>query len=215
MSTHNQHRFYQSNIALAGLCQAAALVKQIARSNDFDSQKLEVSLNSIAITESDNTEQVFGDIGQLTLGYQTLLAQLGNQSSGKDVEVTRYIANLLSIERKLSANKKAMATLGERITNIQRQQLHLTLTDGQMVSNLASIYTDVVSPISRKIQVAGDPEILKSKDSQNRVRATLLAGVRAAVLWRQLGGKRRHILLNRQQIVASAQTTLNQISTPN
>jgi high frequency lysogenization protein len=215
MSNNNHHRFYESNIALAGLCQAAALVKQIARSNDFDKQALATSLNSIAITTSDNTEQVFGDINQLTLGYQTLLDQLSNQSTNKDVEVTRYIANLLSIERKLSSNKKTMATLGERISNIQRQQLHLDITDSQMLSNLASIYTDVVSPVSRKIQVAGDPEILKRPDNQHRVRALLLAGIRAAVLWRQLGGKRRHILFSRSQILANAEHTLNNISTPN
>ncbi|PKG97558.1 high frequency lysogenization protein HflD [Paraglaciecola sp. MB-3u-78] len=215
MSTNNHRRFHESNIALAGLCQAAALVKQIARSNEYDSQALTTSLNSIAITTSDNTEQVFGDVNHLALGYQTILSQLSNQSTNKDVEVTRYIANLLSIERKLSSSKKTMALLGERISNIQRQQLHLDISDSQMLSNLASIYTDVVSPVARKIQVAGDPEKLKRPDNQHRVRAILLAGVRAAVLWRQLGGKRRHILFSRQQILDSAQQTLNNISTPN
>ncbi|MFT5707641.1 MAG: high frequency lysogenization protein [Oceanospirillaceae bacterium] len=213
MSTNNQHRFHESNIALAGLCQASALVKQIARNKEFDNQALMTSLNSISITDSENTEQVFGNTHQLTLGYQTLLEQLSNQSTNKDVEITRYIANLLSIERKLSASNKTMASLGERISNIQRQQLHLDITDSQMLSNLASIYTDVVSPVTRKIQVAGDPEILKRTDTQHRVRAILLAGVRAAVLWRQLGGKRRHILFSRQQILDSAEHTLNNIST--
>ena len=213
--SNNKHRFYESNIALAGLCQAAALVKYIARGNEFDNQALMTSLSSVTITNSENTEQVFGDTGQLALGYQTLLAQLSGQSTNKDVEITRYIANLLSIERKLSASKKSMAGLGERISNVQRQQLHLDLTDNQMLSNLASVYTDVVSPIARKIQVAGDPEMLKLPDNQHRVRALLLAGVRAAVLWRQLGGKRRHILFNRQQILDSAEHTLKNISMPN
>jgi high frequency lysogenization protein len=214
MSTNN-NRFYESNIALAGLCQAVALVKKIARGSEFDNQTLMTSLNSITITNSENTEQVFGDTNQLTLGYQTLIAQLSGQSTNKDVEITRYIANLLSIERKLSSSKKSMAALGERISNVQRQQLHLDLTNNQELSNLASIYTDVVSPVARKIQVAGDPEMLKLPDNQHRVRALLLAGVRAAVLWRQLGGKRRHILFSRQQIIDSAEHTLKNISTPN
>ena len=214
MSNQNNDRFYDSNIALAALCQAAALVKQIARHNEFDQPALTTSLNSIAITDSENTEQIFGDISQLKLGYQTLLEQLNNQSTHKDVELTRYIANLLSIERKLSSNSKTLAALGERITNIQRQQAQLDISDSQMLSNLASVYADVISPIARKIQVAGDPTILKRPDNQHRVRALLLAGVRAAVLWRQLGGKRRHILFSRPQILASAEQTLNNISTP-
>ncbi|MGJ8680710.1 high frequency lysogenization protein HflD [Paraglaciecola sp.] len=212
--SNNNDKFYESNLALAGICQAAAIVKQIARSTDYDHAALESSIRSITITQPDNTEQVFGDVSQLTLGFKTLLSQLGNQSN-KDVEVTRYIANLLSIERKLSPNNKAMAALGDRITNIQRQQQHLDLLDTQMLRNLDSVYSDVVSPLGRKIQVGGDPALLKREDNQYRVRAALLAGVRAAVLWRQLGGRRRHILLNRQQILKSAQQTFNHISTPN
>ncbi len=212
---NQSHKFYQSNIALAGLCQAAALVKQIARTNEFDHKALNTSLDSIAITNPEHTEQVFGQLSQLTLGYQTIIEQLGNQSSSKDVEVTRYIANLMAIERKLSANQKAMAALGERIGNVQRQQAQLDLSESQMLANLASIYSDVISPIGRKIQVAGDPAVLKRPDNQNRVRAVLLAGIRAAVLWRQLGGKRRQILFSRQQIIEGAQQTLRQINTSN
>lgn len=213
-SSLQSDRFYESNLALAGVCQAAAIVKQIARSPEYDSAALNTCIRSITITQPDNTEQVFGDVAQLSLGFKTILSQLGNQSN-KDVEITRYIANLLSIERKLTPNKKAMATLGERITNIQRQEQHLDLLDTQMLRNLDSIYTDVVSPLGRKIQVGGDPALLKREDNQYRVRSALLAGVRAAVLWRQLGGRRRHILLNRQQILKSAQQTFNQLNTPN
>jgi high frequency lysogenization protein len=207
-----QDRFRESNIALAGVCQAAMLVKQIARTTDFDHAALATNIKSIAITESDSTEQIYGDINQLNLGYKTLLDQLGNHSSPKDIEVTRYIASLLSIERKLSANKKAMHSLGQRITDLQRQQLHMDILDSQMLSNLDSIYTEVVSPVARKIQVAGSPELLKRPEHQHKVRAALLSGVRAAVLWRQLGGKRRHILFNRQQMLTSAQHTLKNIS---
>ncbi|WP_158969782.1 high frequency lysogenization protein HflD [Paraglaciecola sp. L3A3] len=212
MSEYQNNRFYQSNIALAGVCQAAVLVKQIARQNEFDQAALATCISSITVTEPKNTEEVYGDISKLALGYQTILSQLGNQTN-KDVEITRYIANLLSIERKLTGNKKALNTLGERISNVQRQALHLDLLDTQMLRNLDSIYTDVISPLGRKIQVGGDPALLKREDNQYRVRAALLAGVRATVLWRQLGGKRRHILLNRQQIVKSAEQTLNHINT--
>ncbi|MGS2721309.1 high frequency lysogenization protein HflD [Paraglaciecola aestuariivivens] len=211
----NTHKFYQSNIALAGICQAAALVKRIARTNDFDAQALQASVNSIAITDPEHTEQVFGSLANLKLGYQTILAQLDNQIPDKDVEITRYVANLMAIERKISANKKIMAALGQRIGNIQRQQAQLNLSESQMLANLASIYSDIVSPIGRKIQVAGNPSVLKQADNQNRVRAVLLAGIRAAVLWRQLGGKRRHILFSRQQIIDCAQQTLGQINTSN
>ncbi len=58
---------------------------------------------------------------------------------------------------------------------------------------------------------------VKSKESQglltlHRVRALLLAGVRAAVMWRQMGGKRRHILFKRKAILHSAKMALRLIN---
>jgi high frequency lysogenization protein len=104
-----------------------------------------------------------------------------------------------------------MGKLADRMSQIQRQQAHMDLFEHQMLSNLASIYSDLISPIGAKIQVAGNPALLQKNDNQNKVRALLLAGVRAAVLWRQLGGKRRHILFKRQAILSAGEQALEQI----
>ena len=202
-----------SNIALAGVCQAAALVQQVARKGQASEPEFEASLNSIVITDPDSTEQVFGSLTNLRLGLETLIGQLGNQSGDKDAEITRYIASILGLERKLSRKPKSMQALGERISQIQRQQVHMQLMDSQMLNNLASVYSDVISPVGPKIQVAGNPSQLQLSLNQHKVRALLLAGVRAAVLWRQLGGKRRHILFGRRKILASAENMLHTINT--
>jgi high frequency lysogenization protein len=47
--------------------------------------------------------------------------------------------------------------------------------------------------------------------NQHKIRAWLLAGIRAAVLWRQVGGNRRNILFSRSKIVKNAQQLLNTI----
>jgi high frequency lysogenization protein len=44
-----------------------------------------------------------------------------------------------------------------------------------------------------------------------KVRALLLAGIRAAVLWRQVGGSRLQILFSRAKIKAAAEKILQQI----
>jgi high frequency lysogenization protein len=214
MTIETKH-FHTRNLALAGVCQAAALVKQVARTGELNLKAFSASINSIVVTEPLNTIDVFGSLDQVYLGFSTLINQLGNDDKVKDVEITRYVANLLALERKVSANSKALQTLSERIGQIQRQQFHLDLFDGQMMSNLAAIYSDVISPIGRKIQIAGSPALLKRTDNQNKVRACLLAGLRSAVLWRQLGGKRRQILFNRQSIIRDAKSALNQSITVN
>jgi high frequency lysogenization protein len=57
--------------------------------------------------------------------------------------------------------------------------------------------------------VRGDPLHLQNPDNQNRVRALLLAGIRAAMLWRQVGGTRWQILLKNKQILADARRYLD------
>ncbi|WJG11072.1 high frequency lysogenization protein HflD [Aliiglaciecola sp. LCG003] len=194
----------EKNIALAGVCQAAALVQMIARKGNVPQQEFEASLNSIILTEPESTLAVFGEVNNLRVGFNTLISQLGSAPIEKDAEITRYIASILGLERKLKKHPKKMQELSQRMTQIQRQVQHVSLFEDQMVSNLASVYVDVVSPLGAKIQVAGTPSLLKQTGTQHKIRALLLAGVRAAVLWRQLGGQRRQILFNRKKIVASA-----------
>lgn len=201
----------ESQLALAGVCQAASLVKSIARDKPYSEQAYEVTLNSIIETDPKTTVDVYGKLENLKLGFEILIAQLGDRSS-KDAEITRYIASLLTLERKVSKKSGKLSQIGQRIDNIKRQTSMLSLFEGQMISNLASIYKDNISPLSHKIQVAGEPVALKQQSVQDKVRALLLAGIRSAVLWRQLGGTRRSIIFQRNKILQSAQKTLNTIN---
>lgn len=201
----------ERNLALAAVCQAAALVQQTARKGNTEDEYFETSINSLIVTNPDNTEEIFGGLRNLRLGFVTLESQLSNKPLAKDAEITRYIASILGLERKLAKKPSAIQELGERIGHIQRQQSHLDLYSSQMIANIASVYSDVVSPLGPKIQVSGVPAQLKQMGNQQKVRALLLAGVRAAVLWRQLGGKRRNILLQRRKILKSAADIIAQL----
>jgi high frequency lysogenization protein len=56
--------------------------------------------------------------------------------------------------------------------------------------------------------VSGENSYLESPDMANKVRALLLAGIRAAVLWRQCGGSRWQLLFKRRAIIKAAETLL-------
>ncbi|APE05428.1 MAG: lysogenization regulator HflD [Alteromonas sp.] len=202
----------ENNLALAGVCQAAALVQQLARKGTADNEAVEASLSSILVTDPETPQHVFGKLGNLHVGYATLVSQISDKQATKDTELTRYIASILGLERKLAKKPKAMQELGERISHVQRQLAHVDFQNPQIVSSLASIYSDVVSPLAPRIQVAGNPDYLGQPATQHKVRALLLAGVRAAVMWRQMGGKRRNILFKRKQILNSAVKALRLIN---
>lgn len=200
---------YDRTIAFAGICQAVALVQEVAKNGHCDSEAFETAINSIICTNPKNTLGVFGRESNLKLGLETLVKGIDSTPAGSDI--TRYIISLMALERKLNTRSDAMAQLGDRIQMAERQTEHFELLDEQMISNLASIYLDVISPVGPRIQVSGTPSVLQQTSNQHKVRALLLSGIRSAVLWRQVGGKRRHLIFGRKKMVEQAQILLARI----
>jgi high frequency lysogenization protein len=202
----------EATLALAGVCQAATLVQAIARKGTCDDIAFQASISSICVTQPEQPQQVYGQLSNLKIGYTTLYQQLNTRGAEKDAELTRYIASLLGFERKLAKKPDALSELGQRIDSVQRQLAHVEFEHQQILNSLASAYVDIVSPLAPRIQVAGNPTHLGLASNQAKVRALLLAGVRSAVLWRQMGGQRRQILFNRKRLLRGAQQALQQMS---
>ncbi|AUD60650.1 lysogenization protein HflD [Shewanella sp. Pdp11] len=194
-------------MAFAGILQAIAQVQHLARHGELDNAELAASLNTILVTNPDNTADVYQDKIVLQKGYKLILNQLGD-SSQKDVEITRYLVGVLALERKLVRSNSGLGMLAERINQVNRQLHHFAITDEQVIANLASIYSDIISNLGPKIQISGNPVCLQRPIVQQRIRALLLAAMRSAVLWRQLGGKRRHLVFARKAIVDTAKKSL-------
>lgn len=202
----------KQTITLAAICQASALVQNIARTGSVEETELAIMLNSIMVTSPDSILEVYSnDITHLKSGLKALIEQLGSQTKEKDPELTRYVVSLLGLERRLTNKKGQLALLGDRIEQSQRQLAHYDITSETLIASLASIYSDLLSPIGTPIQVAGEPNLLKQQSNQHKIRALLLAGIRSSVLWRQVGGKRRNILFGRTKMVACAQQLLKEI----
>ena len=203
--------FQESNIAFAGVCQAAALVHQLATTGSCDETLLKNTLRCVVVTDPERTIDVYGGYENLQLGYKTLVNQLNNAASGPESTLTRYMIGLVALERKLAKRKDILGMLGERISQVKRQTHHYDLTDTQILSNMASIYVDLISPLGTKIQIAGTASFLQQTLVRDKIRALLLAGIRSAVLWRQMGGKRRQVIFNRKQMVEQATQQLARI----
>ncbi len=210
-------------LTLAAIFQAASLVQQVSRTGQIDKNAFEVLLNSLIVTSPENTLAVYGgELINIKQGLELLINHLGDFSNAnplaktkekkvKDPELTRYIISLINLERKLTKKPNQLALLGERIDSSKRQLAHYEISSETLISSFASIYSDIISPLGTRIQVAGEPTILKQTVNQHKIRALLLAGIRSAVLWRQVGGKRRNILFSRSKIVKTAQQLLNTI----
>ncbi|ALB62453.1 FIG002903: a protein of unknown function perhaps involved in purine metabolism [Cronobacter condimenti 1330] len=204
--------FYDITLALAGICQSARLVQELAHQGTCDAQALRVSLKSVIDQNPDSTLAVFGgEEAGLKTGLETLLGMLNSSSrQGPGAELTRYTLSLMVLERKLAASKGAMNTLGNRIADLSRQLEHFDLESDTLMNAMAGIYVDVISPLGPRIQVNGSPTVLQSPQIQAKVRATLLAGIRAAVLWQQVGGGRLQLMFSRNRLTTQAKQILAQ-----
>lgn len=201
--------YYDITLAMAGVSQSARLVQQLAHDGQMDNEAFNTSLNSLLQMDPPSTLAVFGgEERNLKMGLETLIAVLNANNKGLGAELTRYTLSLMVLERKLNANKEAMNTLGERLSQLERQLAHFELGSDTIVSSLAGIYVDVIAPLGPRIQVAGSPAILQNTQVQAKVRAILLAGIRAAVLWQQVGGSRLQLMFSRSRLLKQAQDIL-------
>jgi len=191
-------------IALAAICQSAVMIQQVSRGKICDGDSLQCLLNGIMITNPSTVFDVYHSLSDLSEGNAIMVHQLSGKSTSKDVEITRYVAGIMSLSKKLLKNSRALNKLKSGLDDIERRLEHFELTSPSIIQNFADNYAEAVSPIGQKIQVVGNPDILRQPEIQAKVRALLLAGIRAAILWRQMGGKRRQFLFNRNQILQDA-----------
>lgn len=195
-------------IALAGVCQSARLVQQFAHTGKVDNSAFEHSLRSLLITHPNSTLDVFGnDIAHLHLGLETSLAQFGARQGKIDAEIGRYWIGTLALSRKLNKEPEAKAELVHRLAQLERQLplYENNILHEQMIANIASVYSDIISPLGARIQVFGLQDLLSRANIQNRVRASLLAGIRAGILWQQVGGSRWQFFFSRAKLLNATQ----------
>ncbi len=75
-------------------------------------------------------------------------------------------------------------------------------------SKIAALYTQTISTLTPRIVVNGRPQYLQVERTVNWIRTLLFAGLRSAVLWRQLGGGRFSMLFGRKKMLEQAQSLL-------
>ncbi len=198
----------EQTIALAAMYQAAALVDQIANRGMFAQSSFETSINSLFEMNPSSTEQIFGGKEtlphNLSLGLKTLLDNINKNGAERSAQVNYYVISMIMLQQKVAKDPKMLALLGERLSVLQHKtekyfshqqdSQHPNYTHTNVVAGLEGLYQDTISTFSFRIKVQGDPRHLQNSENAAKVRALLLAGIRAAILWRQVGGKRWHLL---------------------
>lgn len=197
-------------IALAGIAQACSLVHQLATTGGADSAALESSIGSLLKIDADSVVDVFGNLKGVQYGLQ----QLDQQLAGKILnspEQARYAAQLVYLQKQLAKRNDLMQSIHAGISKAQHQAEQFGLMHANVQANLADLYHSTISTLQPRIMVLGDQQYLGNQNTVNKIRAILLAGIRAALLWRQCGGSRWKLLIFRKKLQDEARFLLTQI----
>jgi len=191
------HSKYDQTLALAGIYQAASLVKQIANTGNANTAQIESSLETLFRFDAHSVEEVYGSVAGVSHGVKILQQHL-NDKSTRDIEITKYVISLIMLERKLSANNSMLNEIDNRLKGIESQFEFFSLDHENTFAKLGQLYKDTISTLGPKIIVSGEQLHLSNERNANKVRALLLAGIRSAVLWKQCGGSRWQFLFGRK-----------------
>lgn len=201
-------------LALAGLFQAARLVQQLAREGRTDTEAFRASTHSILMLDAASTDEVYGGAHGLTLGLTFLRDKLTGNADPKDMEIAKYVIAMLQLEAAL----KRRPEVTDAIRNgVEAADAQMAFFEGggedegvhpRLVEKLAELYTQTLSTLTPRIMVNGEQGYLATPLIAAKVRTALFAGIRSAVLWRQLGGSRWQLLIGRSKIAAQARDIL-------
>lgn len=187
-------------IALAGIAQSCLLVQQLAKTGTANSSTVETSINSLLKIESDSVIDIYTSLDHLKPGLLQLKAQLAARSIA-DHEQARYAASLVFLEKQLSNRPEMLNKIRSGIEVAQAQSESFNgVTHENVLANLGDLYHSTISTLQPRIMVNGEQEFLAQPNTVNKIRALLLSGIRASLLWRQCGGARWKFIFFRKKL---------------
>lgn len=206
--------FHDQVIALAGVFQSAQLVQQLARDGRAEPDAFRDSIRSVLTVDAPDVASVYGGIGGVRFGLELLRSKLAGRSTPADVELARYVIAMMHLEGLLRRKPAMQETIRAGIDTAQNQMKFFAAEADHedvhplLVEKLAELYAQTISVLGPRIMVSGEHGHLANPAIAAKVRAVLLAGIRAAVLWRQLGGRRWQLLFTRARVARVAQELL-------
>ncbi|PNS08105.1 high frequency lysogenization protein HflD [Solilutibacter silvestris] len=193
-------------IALAGLAQALTQVRRLAENGQADVRAMDGVLTGVFQLDPASTDDVYGNTATIRPGLIRMREQLRKES--RDPQFPKLVMGVMALERSYSRDADAQRALRTGLTQLAAQSTGQSPTQPATLSALADLYVKHISPLKPKVMVQGNPHYLNQPSVVVEIRALLLAALRSAVLWRQLGGSSLDFLLQRKRMTDSVEHLL-------
>lgn len=204
----------QRTLALAGVAQAARIVDLAAKTGSWPTPFVEASIHSLFCFEPDAVDAVFGTPQGIRLGLEQLSACLSLSQDESAAQTLRYTLAMLQLEKRFAKRDDLQSIVHARLKHAAYGADNFSSSINTLTSVIAAIYQDTLSTLPYRIKITGSAQHLNSPQVADLVRSLLLCGVRAAFLWRQLGGSRFKLMLSRGDIRDTAARLARDVSAP-
>ncbi len=193
-------------LALGGVLQSLKVVRQIAETGHADAALELCALESVFRLDAANTDAVYGGAARVRTGLALLRDYLANTNS--DPALPKLGMAVLQIERRFVADRDMSERIRRGILAVADKAERQGSAHPDVIAQLGQLYADTISQLRPKVIVQGNPHYLQQSDIVAEIRALLLAGVRSAVLWRQMGGTPWDFALGRRAMMRAIEIEL-------
>ncbi len=188
-------------LALGALLVALSQVRRIAEAGQSDTATLQLALDSVFRLDAADTAAAVGGVDAVRPGLRLLRDYLAG--TNKDEALGKLAMAVMQLERRFVADGAMTERVRTGLRALQGPVERLGSPHHDVVAGLASLYADTISHLRPRVMVQGNPHYLGQAGVVAEIRALLLAALRAAVLWRQMGGSLWDFLFRRRDMAAA------------
>ena len=203
---------YSETIALGALFQSATQIQRVARSGAVDEHAIAPLMRALVITTPQTIEDIYAP-KRLLPGLNQLLTSLipKEAATPKNAELIKIAFSMINLESNLEQQPMVFDQLDKEIDRLRADVLRLhpdyedaadnIVLDYDVIRMYSRIYSNLISPNFPKLIIYGEEAYLRRPEFQEMIRALLLAGIRAALLWHQVGGKRYSMMFRYKDMI--------------
>lgn len=201
----------QQALALGAIFQSALLADEVAASGESRPQLVRPLLDAVLTLQGESADQVYTDPASLAPGLRLLQAALRGGQRPDNMRPISYALSLIQLANFVRRDSDLVSVLRHRLEALAGQEQSGLAGDSlaDRCRRFAGVYVDTLGTLRFRIRVQGEPRHLQNEDNASAIRALFLAGVRAAFLWHQAGGRRWHLLFSRRRLLATVEALLS------
>lgn len=184
-------------LSLCALLDCLTAVRELATQGRTDLARRSPLLDAILDFDGAEPATLYGPAFDFAPGARAGAAMFSRTFTQSD-ELLRLAAEIIALSSRLRQSASAGAKLQTALQTAIRQRDAFGISHDYTVQSFAQAYVDGVAPLGARIMVSGDPTWLKQERVAAQIRALLLAAMRAAILWRHLGGSLWSLWLRRR-----------------